>query len=311
MSNQLSYTLFTEKYRPSSVKDMLLPNKIKKFFLNIIEEGEVPNLLLYSSVPGAGKTSIAKAICNDLNADYLYINISSESGIDTLRGDISRFASGRSLTGQKKIVILDEFDGASLQLQKAFRGFSEEYQNVCRFIVTCNYVNKIIPALHSRLQAFDFNMSTKEYKEEMIPKVTSRLCSVLKVENVEYNKDTIQKLVESLYPDIRKMYGILQQYSNINGIIDDNIFSFGSSDKDFYELVLNKKLTLARTHMIDSGYNYEDMYVDMFHNFLPLVKKELHPQVILAIAEWQYRSSFSTDKEIPFVAMLVEIMGVL
>lgn len=463
---KLSYTLFTEKYRPSSVADMLLPEKYKQFFLNLVKEGEVPNLLLFSSTPGSGKTSVAKAICDDIDADYLYINISSESGIDTLRTDIARFASGKNVSGKKKIVIMDECleehekirigttdsttiitlkdmtfgqvyglpsfnidtgeyendmgmiisqqekltytvtvvnadgiekkisvsdehpfminvdgkyvqrsikdgnllgclsvvkddsqyaamfdstksywiikaidllgiktvrnlhvfknhtfitengivthncDGASPKLMMGLRAGIEEFHNSCRFILTCNYVNKIIPALRSRLMEYDFNMNTKDIREEMLPKVQRRLKMVLQNESVDFKDDIVDQLAENLYPDIRKMYGTLQQYSKQNGIIDNNIFTFESVEDQFYDLILTKKFTLARQFMLDSGYSFDDMYSDLYHNLIPrIADKGKQAQIILTIAEWQYRSSFSTDPEIPFAAMLVEIMS--
>lgn len=310
MKKQLSYTLFTEKYRPISVKDMLIPDSYKKFFQALVEKEEIPNLLLYSSTPGAGKTSIAKAICNDIDADYLYINISSESGIDTLRTDIARFASGKNLSGKKKIAICDEFDGATPKLQMAMRAAMEEFHNSCRFILTCNYVNKIIPALRSRLQEFDFNMNTKEIRSEMIPKVSGRLKKVLHIENIDFKDDTIDELAESLYPDIRKMYGMLQQYSTMNGIIDGNIFNFESVDEELYNLILNKKFSLVRQWVVESGYNYADLYSELYENLVPMIAdKSKHGQIILIIADWQYKSSFSTNQEIPFFAMVYEIMA--
>jgi len=310
MNKKLSYTLFTEKYRPDSVSGMLIPKSYKKFFQTLVEQKEIPNLLLYSSIPGSGKTSIAKALCNDLDADYLYINISSESGIDTLRTDIARFAAGKSISGKKKIVICDEFDGATLALQKGLRASIEEFHNHCRFILTCNYVNKIIPALRSRLQEFDFNMNTKEIRSEMLPQVRNRLVGLLKTEGITYQDETIEKLVDCLYPDIRKMYGLVQQYSTMNGIIDSNIFNYESVDDQLYDFILNKKFTLARQFMIDSGYNYADMYADLYTNLVPKISdKSKQGQIILIIADWQYKASFSSNPEIPFSAMLFEIMS--
>ncbi len=309
MSKKLSYTLFTEKYRPEKINDMVLPAEYKKFFNKIVSEGEIPNLLLYSSTPGTGKTSISKALCNEIGADYLYLNISSESGIDALRNDISRFAAGKSLNGKKKVVIMDEFDGASMNLMKALRAEIEHYQNNCRFILTCNYVNKIIPALRSRLMEYDFNMNSKEIREEMIPKVTSRLCSVLKFEKIEFSEDTISELVENLYPDIRKMYGLLQQYSTATGIIDKNIFNVASIDEEFYNLIFNKKLTLARKYIMDAGYNYDEMYSNLMRDFVPLIEDKMkQAEVILVLAKYQYQSNFCADKEIQFAACLIDIM---
>lgn len=308
----MSYTLWTEKYRPAKVVDMLLPSKYTKFFKELVKDGEVPNLLLYSSTPGTGKTSIAKALCNEIDADYLYINASSENGIDVIREDVSRFASGKSLSGKKKIVIFDEGEQLSFAAQKAILAMFEKYQNTCRFILTCNYVNKVIPAARSRFQEFDFNMNTKEIREEMIPKVSKRIKDVLKFENVEFRDTVVERLVEDYYPDVRKMYGLLQQYSKMNGIIDENIFNFETIDAEFYQLILNKKFTLARQFVLDAGYNFDEMYTNLYKNLLPLIEDiSIRTQIIVLIADYQYKSAFSNDKEITFAALLVEIMQLL
>lgn len=308
----MSYTLFTEKFRPQSVNDMIIPESYKQFFLKQIEKGEITNLLLYSSTPGAGKTSIAKAICNDLDADYLYLNISSESGVDTLRTDIARFASGKSLGGKKKIVICDEFDGASQKFQMAMRAAMEEFQNTCRFILTCNYVNKIIPALRSRLMEYDFNMNTPAIREEMIPKVQQRLKMVLQFENVEYVEDVVNVLAETLYPDIRKMYGMLQQYSIQNGLIDSNIFGMETSDDELFDLVMAKKYTQARQFVTEAGYNFNDMYSQFFEKLLPrITDPNKKGQIITIIADYQFKASYSVNPEIPFAAMLYEVICAL
>lgn len=207
-------------------------------------------------------------------------------------------------------IVTHNCDGASQKLMMALRAEIEEFHNSCRFILTCNYVNKIIPALRSRLMEYDFNMNSKDIREEMIPKVFKRLKMVLKNEEIDYDDDAVEKLAETLYPDIRKMYGILQQYSKQNGIIDKNIFNFESVDDQFYEMILNKKFTLARQFMLDSGYNYNDMYSDLYTNFVPMISdKSKQGQIILIIADWQYKSSFSTNPEIPFSAMLFELMS--
>lgn len=308
----MSYTLFTEKYRPDSVDSMLLPGNYKTFFKELVKDGEVPNLLLYSSTPGTGKTSIAKALCSEIDADYLYINASSDNGIDTIREDVSRFASGKSLNKKKKIVIFDEGEQLSFAAQKAVLAMIEKFQNTCRFILTCNYVNKVIPAARSRFQEFNFDMNSKEIREEMIPKTIKRMKQVLTFEKIEYTDNAIEQVVETLYPDIRKMYGLVQQYSKMNGVIDDNILNFESVDDEFYQLILSKKLTAARQFALDAGYNYDDMYSDLYKNLLPLIEDlGKKAQIILVIADYQYKSAFSNDKEIPFVAMMIEIMGIL
>jgi len=312
---QLNYTLWIEKYRPESVNQVLLPKKEKDFFLKLVEEKEIPNLLLYSSSPGVGKTTIAKALVNDIKSDYIYINMSLESGIDTLRNRISKFATSYSMFGEneggKKICILDEFDGSTPQLQAAMRGFMEEFQDSCRFILTCNYVTKIIEPLKSRCQPVDFNMMSIEAQQELKPTITKRLCGMLKYEKIEFKKETIANIVETFYPDIRKMIGLLQQYSKTSGMIDIGILDVEKVDVEFYNMILKRKLTDARKYVIERNYNFSEMYRNLFDNFIPLLEKSIQGQAILIIAEYMYRDSFVIDKEINFTACLLEIMTVL
>lgn len=306
---QLSYTLFVEKFRPQNVNGVLLPTKYKNFFQSAVKNGEVPNLLLHSSYPGSGKTTMAKALCNDIESDSMYINVSEDSGIDTLRNDIRRFASGKSLTGKKKIVILDELDGGSKKIQDALRGFIEEFQNKCRFIATCNYVNKIISPLRSRFQEFDFNMNTLEIRKEMIPKVVAYCIGLLKHEKITFDEEAVKCLVTEKYPDIRKIYNILQQYSLMNGHIDMNVLNYSTVDEKLYQLILDKKLTAARQFILDSGYDYDELYTDLFKNFLNKIEdKAKQAEVILILGEWQKWSGQVADKELNFIACLVNIM---
>ncbi len=309
---QLSYTLFEEKYRPETVDEVVMPNIYKNAFKKMVENKEVPNLLLYSSYPGSGKTSLAKALCNDIDANFLYINASEDSGIDTIRNTIRQFASGKTLDGKKKIVILDEIDGMSPNSQKALRGFISEFHNNCRFISTCNYINKIISPLRSRFQEFDFNVNKQELIREMVPKVVARVSTILKFENIEFDKDAIKSLVEEKFPDIRKIYTILQQYSTMSGCIDKNVLSFTESDEKLYQLILTKKFTLARQHVLDNGYDLDSLYTDFYKNLIPKIEdKSKQMACIRVIGEWNYRSAFCADKEIPFATMLLEIISEL
>jgi len=302
--------LWPEKWRPKTVKDVLLPKQYKKFFNKIVKSKELPNLLLHSSTPGAGKTTIAKCLCNDLNMEYLYINISSESGIDTLRSQIQNFAATQSFDRREKAVIMDEFDGASQQLQQGMRAFIEEFHKTCRFIFTCNYVNKIIPALREgRVMVFDFDMSDEKISNEMMPTIFTRMTEILDVEGVDYEKKTVAKLVKQNYPNNRKVLSLLQKYSEMNGIIDENIFNTQTVDKEFYDLILNKKLTDARKYVMEKSYNYDDLFTKLFHEFIPLLENGNRGQGILDIAEYMHRHSFSIDPEINFTALLVELMS--
>ena len=253
---------------------------------------------------------MAKALCKEIGVDdYLFINTSSDRGIDTLRGRVQQYASVKSLFNTTKVVIMDEFDGAGIDLQNALRAAIEQFTS-CRFIFTANHINKIIPPLQSRCQPFNFNMTDKKVKDEITPKIISRLEGILssKMENIPYNKETIVKLVESFYPDIRKMINLLQQYSTQNGNIDNDIFNYEQVDQEFYDYIRNKSLTNARRYLIERGYNYSDIYRNLYDHFVPSLPKDQQWKVILVIGEAQFKHAFVIDHEINVASMLLEIM---
>lgn len=311
IQKQLSHYLWVEKYRPLSVDDMILPKSYKEFFLNIIKDGQIPNLLLYSSTPGSGKTTIAKAICYDLDATYRYINISSQGGIDTLRNDIQKFASMKSFDGKPKIVICDEADGASPQFQAAMRATIEEFSRSCRFIFTCNFITKIIPAIKSRCQVFDFNMTENSIAEEIKPEIISRLSGILDFEEIQYKQETINKIVESYFPDIRNMISLCQKYSKMNKCIDENIFTFDSVDDEFYNFILEKKFRKSREYLIQKNYNYSELFRELFDNLIPKLDSSKQGQVILIIGEYMHRHATAIDPEINAACCLYEIMATI
>jgi replication factor C small subunit len=260
-------------------------------------------------------TTVAKALANEIKSDFIYINISLERGIDTLRNRISKFASSYSMFGEneggKKICILDEFDGATPELQNAMRGFMEEFQDSCRFIITCNYSTKIIEPLKSRCQTIDFNMTSKEIQNELKPVIVKRLCGILNFEKIDFQEETIIKLVDMFYPDMRKMINLLQMYSKSNRIIDVGIFDVMKVDMEFYQMILDRKLTNARKYLIERNYNPDEMYRQLFDNFVPMLDKSKQAQCILIIANYMYQSNFSIDKEITLVACILEIIGLI
>ena len=304
--------LWVEKFRPTCTDDMILPTEFKTFFKGVIKSGEIPNLLLESSTPGSGKTSIAKAICSELKADYLYLNISSESGIDTLRTLIKQFASNKSLNKKPKIVIMDEFDYATPNLQAGLRAFIEQFHSTCRFILTCNYVAKIIPALREgRMMEFNFNMQDSKFVTDMKPKITKRLSQILDFEKIEYDIEAINNLVDLQYPNIRKMISLLQKCSKLNGKIDSDIFKLSEVDNEFYDLILAKKFTDARAYVVQHSYSYIDLYSKMLKEFVPLLPKPVQAQSILFLAEYEYRTAFSSDPSLQFAACILEIIGLL
>lgn len=301
--------LWVEFFRPKKIDDAILPTSLKNFFKKIIEKGDLPNLLLVSNSPGTGKTSVAKALCNELGADVLHIN-TSKTGIDVLRTDIEKFAHGMSLTGSQKVVILEEFDGATPQLQQALRADIEQYL-ACRFIMTANYITKIIEPLRSRTQEVQFNFTDIKTKTEMMPKIVKRLENILTFEKIEYNKETLEKLVTSFYPDMRKMINLLQQYSNTYGVVNNDIFSYQDVEEEFYNYLLSSQLTKARKYLIDRNLNPEEVYRKLFDCFVPKLAKDKQAQAIIIIAQYSYQTAFTCDKEISLCACLLELIGLL
>jgi len=311
MSKSLNSYLWVEKFRPKSLKHIILPDKYMKYFESFISDKQIPNLLLHSSSPGTGKSTISRAICNDLDVNTLYINMSSEGGIDLLRNQIKKFASVKSIDGRPKVVIADEIDGSSASFQAGLRAFMEEFHNSCRFILTCNYLTKIIEPIKSRCQIVYFDFSEKGIEDNLKPKIIKRLSGILKSEKVNFDEETLSKIVNTFYPDIRRMISLLQQYSKTTDYINDSIFDIEQVNSELYKLILDKKVTDARKYMTSHSYNYGDLYRDFFDNFVPLTPKEKHAEIITILAEYMYRHGFVTDPEINFVACILEILSVL
>lgn len=259
--------LWVEKYRPKTVDECILPAKLKETFQKIVEKQEIPNLLLYGP-PGCGKTSVAYALCNQLGRTYLKINGSKDSGIDVLRTKIQNFCSTRDISGKKKIVILDEADYLNPNsTQPALRAFIEEFYELCRFIFTANYPEKIIEPLHSRTTTVHFHFRGKERKETARAFLTS-VFSILKGEGVDYDKKAVTGLVVKHYPDFRRTINELQRYSQY-GMIDEGVLDFGSSDygKELLEAIGKtdidfKKLEqwVANTENLESSRVYRILY---------------------------------------------------
>lgn len=309
MEKSLRDKLWVEFFRPKTIDDAILPTSLKTFFKKIISKGDLPNLLLVSNSPGTGKSSVAMALCNELEADVLHIN-TSKTGIDVLRTDIERFAHGMSLTGSQKVIILEEFDGSTINLQQALRADIEQYLS-CRFILTANYITKIIEPLRSRVQEVTFNFTDIKTKTEMMPKIVKRLENILVFEKVEYNKETLEKLVTSFYPDMRKMINLLQQYSNTYGVVNNDIFNYQDIEDEFYNYILSSQLTKARKYLIDRNLNPEEVYRKLFDNLVPKLQKDKQAQAIITIAQYGYQNSFTVDKEINCVACMLELIGLL
>jgi replication factor C small subunit len=312
--SQETHTLWQERYRPKNVNQIILPPKVKKFVKNIVESKVLPNLILYYPKPGNGKTSLARALCNDLQIEHvLHINASLNANIDLLRTDITDFASVWSMDGKVKVVILEEMENATLAFQNALKDFSETYSEACRFIMTTNNISKIIEPLRSRFKIVDFDFENIKVRQEMIPKIKNDfLIKMLKREKISFKEEVVNELVERCYPDIRWMIKSLQCEFIENGEITENVIRLTSVDREFYDMILSKKMTDARKYLIEKQVSYGEMYSKLFREFLPLIEsKPKQANVILAIAESMDKHTRSIDVEITFVACLVNIMTIL
>lgn len=309
MEQSLKDKLWVEKFRGSTIDDIVLPLSLKNFFKKIIQKKELPNLLLVSNSPGTGKTSVARALCSELDADVLHIN-TSKTGIDVLRTNVEKFAYGKSLSGSQKVVIFEEFCGATNALQEALRADIEQYTS-CRFILTANYVTKIIDPLRSRMQEVMFNFSDLKTRDELYPKIVKRLINILKYEKIEFDQEVIEKLVKTHFPDIRKMVQLLQQYSMEFGVINENIFSYQDIDDEFYDFLLNKQLTKARKYLIDRNMNPEEVYSKLFNNFVLKLPKEKQGQAIITLAQYGSWHNNTVDTELNMVAALLELIAII
>jgi len=309
----MSDFLWVEKYRPKKISECILTEDIKSTFTEFLKQKEIPNLLLSGSA-GTGKTTVARALCEELGADYIIINGSDEGRqIDTLRHKIKNFAATVSLTKESnhKVVIVDEADYMNADsVQPALRNFIETFYNNCRFIFTCNYKNKIIPALHSRCTVIDFRI-TNGQRVKTATAFLNRLENVLKGEDVEYDKKILAELIQKFYPDFRRTINELQRYS-VRGKIDSGIL-FSLSEANTKELIVKlkeKDFNGMRKWVIQ---NLDKEPSSLFSSVYDVLYNHLEPksipQAVLIIAGYQYKSAFVADQEINMVACLTEIMA--
>lgn len=304
--------LWVEKYRPRHIKDVILPKKLKETFLDFVKQGDIPNLVLQSASGGTGKTTTARAICNDLNYDVLFINASLEGNIDTLRNKMTAFVSSVSLTGKRKCIILDESDGLNPQsVMPALRAFIEKYSKNCRFIFTCNYVNKLLPQLLSRCTVIDFNAQTQKEKKEIVMAVALKLFHILESEKIQFNKTVVGTFFKEYYPDVRRCINELQRYS-ASGVIDEGIFINAEHDnyKKLVESLKNRSFSEVREWVgMNQEIAPEKIFRWFFDNGNKFMKPESVPQMILTTADYQYKAAFVVDQQINLTAYLTELMA--
>jgi DNA polymerase III delta prime subunit len=302
--------LWVEKYRPQKVADTILPSNLKETFQAVVDGGELPNMM-FSGTAGLGKTTVAKAICNELDLDYIIINGSEEGNIDTLRGKIKQFASSVSLQGGYKVVILDEADYLNPQsTQPALRGFIEEFSNNCRFILTCNFKNRIIEPLHSRCGVYEFNTSKKDLAD-LAAQFYKRFIYILDQENVAYEPKAAADLVMKYAPDWRRVLNEGQR-SGISGS-GINVSDSGTSSDSFADLakhLKNKDFKKMRSWVV----NHMDIDTNailrgMYDNMNEYVQPQSIPQLVLILADYQYKDAFVADHELNMVACMTEIMA--
>jgi len=304
--------LFVEKYRPQVIDDCILPDDTKKIFKEFVAKGEIPNLLL-AGPPGVGKTTIAKALCNELGADCYVINGSDEGRfLDTVRNQAKNFASTVSLTGSSKhkVIIIDEADNTGNDVQLLLRANIEAFYNNCRFIFTCNYKNKIIEPLHSRCAVIDFTIKGKE-KATLAGSFFKRLQDILDAESIEYDPKVLAELINKHFPDWRRVLNECQKYST-GGKIDSGILATFSdiSINDLIKCLKDKNFTEVRKWVVsnldnDSSVILRRVYDALYDHLVP----STIPAAVLVIAKYQYQIAFVADQEINLLAALTEIMA--
>jgi len=303
--------LWVEKYRPTTIEETILPTSLKNTFKDILKTGELPNML-FTGTAGLGKTTVAKALCKELDLDYILINGSEEGNIDTLRGKIKQFASSVSLHGGYKVVILDEADYLNPQsTQPALRAFIEEYSNNCRFILTCNYKNRIIKPLHSRCGVYEFNTTKKELAD-LAAQFYKRFVYILDQEGVTHDQKVAADLIMKHAPDWRRVLNEAQRYSTATANLSIPGTNSSSGD-NFYSLVKHlkeKNFKGMRKWVVENvDMDTTAIFRGVYDNMNEYVVPNSIPQLVLILADYQYKDAFVADHELNIVACMTEIMA--
>ena len=303
----LSKSVWYERYKPACVADLVIPNEIKTKLQTYVNTQDIPNIGLFSSNPGTGKSSTAHAIIKEIGGEALWINASMEKGIDVLRGKVGKFASQSSFDDNIKIVVMDEFDHFSKDGQAAFRGFIDEFSANCRFIFTGNYKEKIIQPLLDRLEVYDFNSFSKE---EMVKPIFERLKFILENEKVQYDPKALVPVINTYYPRIRSMVGALQKFSK------DGVFKVSEHELDdvnVFDKVMQWVNPSSYTEMITEVNKLngpDNMYTYLYNNAAKYFAPQNYPNVVLIIAKYQHMSDSVRDKNLNLAACLTELMKV-
>jgi DNA polymerase III delta prime subunit len=300
--------LFTEKFRPTTVQECIVAPHIKEAFQEYVNRKEIPNLLL-SGNPGCGKTGIAVAACKEIGLDYLFINTSTDNGIDILRNKITNYATSVSLSGGRKVIIMDEFDGSSPNMQAGLKSCIESFSNNCTFIFTCNHKNKIIEPIHSRCAVFEFSVSNKKEKQKLMGQFFKRVCWILEQENIEYNKEVVSQVLIKYFPDNRRVLNELQRYAT-SGKIDAGLLSESSSGNldDLVGFIKEKSIKDIRIWLTSENIDPSTFYRAIYNKMYDLLNPNYVPEFIIIIGRYQYQNAFVADSELNTLAFLTEVL---
>ena len=307
----MSEFLWVEKYRPQKIEDCILPSRIKDTFQQIVDQGNVPNLLL-SGTAGIGKTTVAKALCKQLGVDYYVINGSDEGRfLDTVRSQAKNFASTVSLLGgsSRKVIIIDEADNTTHDVQLLLRGFIEEFHKTCSFVFTCNFKNKIIEPIHSRCSCIEFGIQ-KDEKPKIMASFFGRLNNILEEENVTYEKKVVAELIQRYFPDWRRVLNECQRYAS-SGSIDTGILSamIDTNINKLVDFLSRKDYSNVRQWVVDNLDNDPNLILrNLYDSLYEKLEPRSIPAAVLVIAKYQYQIAFVADQEINLLAALTEIM---
>ena len=304
----MEHLLWTEKYRPQTVEDCILPERLKKPFQEYVNQQNIPNLLLTGGA-GVGKTTIAKAMCQEIGCDYLVINGSDESGIDTFRIKIKNYASAMSLSGGRKVIIIDEADYLNPNsTQPALRNAIEEFAGNCSFIFTCNFKNRIIEPLHSRCAVVEFSLKNSE-KDKMATQFFKRIQSILQNEKVDFDKVVIAELIKKHFPDFRRVLNELQRCAQFGAIDTGILAQLGDvSIKEIVKYISEKDFGSIRKWVAQQDVDSNTLFRKIYDAMYDVLKPQSIPQAVLILADYQYKAAFVADQEINTVACLTELM---